>query len=220
MIIKKFHKPFNYAFIKILSIILVLIFSFIFSLVFIAIFEINFNILNIILFASLITFVFLFFPYFSKNKWKSFYEKTTFQENLDFLPNEKIISKSKVCLIKSIFPFGYSLFPRRIIVTNFRIAFGFLNTLSLFHKGTFEEKMGFMNLWIKGIKKIPDTKSELYGIKSNSGFMKFLGSNPKIKDIAYGKNNKGEFIIIKPKNFPVYMKFNHPEAKLIYNSFK
>lgn len=147
------------------------------------------------------------------------YKNISYKNNLTLLPNEKRLSKSNLCLIKGITPIGYSVFPRNVVVTNLRITLGFLNTLSFFSKGKMEEKMGFMNLWNPSIKKIPDIKNDVYNLKSNSGLMNFLGANTKIKDISYGTNSKGDFIIIRPVGFPVYFKFNHPDAKLIYNSF-
>lgn len=219
MIIKRFHNHFAYLFVKFISVILVLLFSFIFSWIFIQIIGIHFSVLNLILFASLIAFIFLFLAPLIGLQSKGLYKNISNKNNLTLLPNEKILSKSNLCLIKGITPMGYSVFPRTVIITNLRITLGFLNTLSFFSKGKMEEKMGFMNLWNPSIKKIPEVKSQVSGFKSNSGLMNFLGANTKIKDIAYGKNSKGDFVIIKPVGYPAYIKFNHPDAKLIYNSF-
>jgi len=219
MIINKFHNHFTYLFVKFFSVIFVLSCSFIFSWVLIGITGISFSVLNLILFACLIAFIFLFLAPIMGLQSKSLYKKISYKDNLTLLPNEKILSKSNLCLIKGFTLMGYSVFPRNVIVTNLRITFGFLNSLSFFYKGKMEEKMGFMNLWHSNIKKIPEIKNEVYNIKSNSGLMNFLGTNTKIKDISYGTNPKGDFIIIHPAGFPVYFKFNHPDAKLIYKSF-
>ena len=173
--------------------------------------------------AFVITFVFIIFPFLGLLlglQSKGLYKSISNKNNLTLLPNEKILSKSRLCLIKGISSMSYSIFPRTVIVTNLRITLGFLNTLSFFSKGKMEEKMGFMNLWNSNIKKIPEVKSEVSGFKSNSGLMNFLGANTKIKDIAYGTNSKGDFIIVRIAGDLVYFKFNHPDAKLIYKSFK
>jgi hypothetical protein len=220
MIINKFHKHATYIFVRIITVIFILFCSFIFSWVFIGITKIDFSIFNFIFIAFIIAFLFLFFPYLTNRASTSLYKKISSQDNLNLLPNEKILSKSTFSMITGIMPLGYSAFPRNIIVTNFRISLGFLNTIPFLYKGKMEEKMGFMNLWNPNIKKIPEIKNEVYGIKSNSGLMNFLGSNTKIKDISYGTNSRGDFIIIHPEKYLVYLKFNHPDAKLIYNSFK
>jgi hypothetical protein len=140
------------------------------------------------------------------------------RNQIELILNEKILMEESPCIIEGTSITSSSRFPRHIIVTNFRIIIGFLNSIPLLFKGKMEEKMGFMNLWQPGIGKIPD-------IRTNNGFLdamgKILGANTRIVDMAYGVNRGGKFVIVRPRFWiPMYFTFYHPKADLIYDSFR
>ena len=136
-------------------------------------------------------------------------------DNIDFLPDEKIIENKRQCTEIGISIGGYYRRKRDIIVTNKRIILGNLDTLTLYSKGNLKQDMTIFNLWSNKIEKIP--------ILKNSKFLyNLLGANTKINDIAYGEEkNKGKFFIIR-NNYGVvkYLKIYHPQADIIYNTFK
>ena len=135
---------------------------------------------------------------------------------MDLIPGEKIVIPKTPCLIKAISIASLTRFPRHIIVTNFRITIGFLNSLSLFSKRKMEERLGLMNFWHPSIEKIPETPSQK-GLLGAFGNM--LGANTTIKDVAYGSDSGGPFVIILQKGFPTYHILYHQEARSIYDSF-
>lgn len=184
MIIKKFRNQTIYNIVKIFPvIILLIIFSIIVNVVILKIDGIklinlfHFEFFIFTLGFILIALILLFGP---KNK-NTYSEIILSDDNIDFLPDEKIIENKRQCTEISISIAGYNQRKRDIIVTNKRIILGNLDTLTLYSKGNLKQDMTIFNLWSNKIEKIPNLK--------NSKFLyNLLGANTKINDIAYGED--------------------------------
>lgn len=198
MIINRFEKHSTYIIIKILTIILAMA-----ILVFLIILAVNINLPPLVI-PSIILCAILYFimPLSVRNLFIKFIDKKISASDLKLIEGEKILFDKLICPISS-YAFGISFEPVNIIITNFRISMITQSVFTLIDRGKNIPKI--TSFWNLG--KVPQNYDVLFNIS--------------IKDIAYGVNNKGEFIIVRYDfMYPRYCKIIHPNAHQIYDNFK
>lgn len=232
MIKKQFKNPIKYYFVRFLGFVFIAFFStlmlapFALAIIYFTnIFSLEEDSYKGLFIISFFLFIFIYLF------WKYFIEKYFNKSLIKNIKNDKILSKDEFflvkgeqiyvekfpCLIKR-FSIGSSVMARNVVVTNYRITIGFLNSLSILSKKRkMEEIMGLLNIWHPKISEIPKLKIK----DSLKKLHDAIGGSTKIKDISYGKDSQGSFFIIHPKYLiPHYYKIYHPKSKEIYLYFK
>jgi hypothetical protein len=194
MIINKFKNHSTYNIIKILSIIggIVIILFFI-----MLVDKMN---LPPLVIPSIILCTILYFimPLSVRNLFIKFIDKNISASNLKLIEGEKILFDKLICPV-SLNAFGLSFIPQNIIITNFRISMITQTVFTLIDRGKNIPKItSFWNL-----QKVPPNYDVIFNIL--------------MKDIAYGVNNKREFIIVRYDFiYPRYCEIIHPNAHCKY----
>jgi hypothetical protein len=142
--------------------------------------------------------------------------KNSTHAELDLIPDEKVMIEQKLCVIKTISVASQGIIVRNVVVTNFRITIGFLNSLTLFTKSVEDEKLSLVNIWHPNAENISQKNPDKDLIDS---LAKILGADSKIIDIAYGTDNFGEYVMVRIDLYLSYWKIYHPQANHIYAIF-